>query len=85
MEQNKKIQKRLTLMVVGNYIRLAIIIIPIILGLIYLPALIEPYMEEFQQLLDASGTFSGEPGGFTQLLDAAGGQDIQQILERLGQ
>src|SRR3989344_3083338 len=40
-EQNRKIKRRLTMMVVGNYLRLFLIIAPIVLAIIYLPPLIE--------------------------------------------
>ena len=36
-EQNNKIYKRLRLMLIGNYLKLLFLIIPIILGIIYLP------------------------------------------------
>jgi hypothetical protein len=35
-EQNKKIQRRLTFLVIGNYIRLLLVFIPIIIGILYL-------------------------------------------------
>lgn len=34
--QNKKIQRRLTFLVIGNYLRLLLVFIPIIIGILYL-------------------------------------------------
>src|SRR3989344_2178533 len=39
-EQNKRMKKRLTMMSVAGYIRLIIILVPIVLGLIYLPPIL---------------------------------------------
>ena len=49
--QNKKIKHRLTMMVIGNYVRLLLILAPIILGIIFLPALFDQYMSYFSTLL----------------------------------
>lgn len=54
-QQNKRMNTRLTLMVVGNYIRLLIILAPIILGIIYLPDLIERFWSNFQTVTGGSG------------------------------
>jgi len=45
--QNRKIQRRLTWMTVGNYLRLFIIVAPIILGIIFLPSMFEQFMEQY--------------------------------------
>lgn len=49
--QNKKIKHRLTMMVVGSYLRLALIIVPIVLGIIYLPPLMEKFFEQYQDVM----------------------------------
>lgn len=45
--QNKKIQRRLTMMVVGSYIRLFLILAPIIIGIMYLPAFIGTVLDQY--------------------------------------
>jgi len=49
-EQNRRISRRLAMMVVGNYLRLLLIIVPIILGIIYLPPIFEEFFSQYQQL-----------------------------------
>ncbi len=48
--QNKAIKRRLTMMVAGNYIRLALILIPIILGAIYLPPFISDIKSRYESV-----------------------------------
>lgn len=50
--QNKKIKHRITMMVVGSYIRLFLILVPIIIGLIYLPDFIDAYFSKYSGILD---------------------------------
>lgn len=45
--QNRKIQRRLTWITIGNYLRLFVIIAPIILGIIFLPSMFEQFMEQY--------------------------------------
>jgi len=68
-EQNRKIKRRLTMMVVGNYLRLFIIVAPIVLAIIYLPPLIE-------KLLSTVGG-AGAPAIF------GGGLPLQDILSQI--
>ncbi len=51
-EQNKKIQRRLTLMVITKYVWLALIVIPTIFGFIYLPTLLEQFTKQYGGLLN---------------------------------
>jgi len=51
-EQNKKIQRRLTLIVITKYIWIALILIPTIFGFIYLPALLEQFTKQYGGLLN---------------------------------
>lgn len=50
-EQNKKISKRLKWMVWGGYFKLFLIIIPIIIGIIYLPAYFSQILEQYKDVL----------------------------------
>jgi hypothetical protein len=54
-EQNKKIKRRLTTMVVINYLKLAIILAPIIIAIIYLPPLLGQVLEQYSDLLGGVG------------------------------
>ncbi|OGH86905.1 MAG: hypothetical protein A2301_02830 [Candidatus Magasanikbacteria bacterium RIFOXYB2_FULL_40_13] len=49
--QNKKIKGRLNMMVFVNYLKLVVIVAPIIIAIIYLPPLIGQYMKQLDSLL----------------------------------
>jgi len=49
--QNEKIKHRLLMMVIGNYIRLALILTPFILVFIYLPAFFRDISDAYKWLL----------------------------------
>lgn len=55
-EQNKAIKKRLAWSVTANWARLIIILIPIILAVIYVPAIIQGVVEEYQSILQVLPT-----------------------------
>ncbi|HYE59786.1 MAG TPA: hypothetical protein VEA18_01215 [Candidatus Kapabacteria bacterium] len=63
-EQNRKILRRMTLMTIASYVRLFLILIPLLIALIYLPPLISGYVEQMNALLG-----SGENGGRMNLQD----------------
>ena len=70
--QNKQIKGRLTLMVIGSYIRLALILAPVILGIIYLPPLLKDVWLQYHSLfgqMSGSGTNQDVLGGLLQLLE----------------
>lgn len=46
-DQNKKIQRRLTFLVIGNYVRLLLIFIPIIIGILYVLPFVGQEMEAY--------------------------------------
>lgn len=81
-EQNERIKRRLTLMTVGSYIRLAIILVPIILGLIYLPRFLDDASQVYQLLRPPSQNNAGiqkiisniPEGQFQSILDLISGQ-----------
>lgn len=78
-EQNRKIKRRLTLMAVGNYLRLFMILAPLILAVIYLPPLIEKLLATYGGLLGnvTGGGGSGAPAIF------GGGLPLQDILSQI--
>ena len=67
-EQNRKIKRRLLLMVMGSYIRLALILVPIILGIVYLPPLLRDYTRQIQSVF-GSGEDAGPSGGPAAVFD----------------
>lgn len=71
--QNKKIQRRLTIMVVGSYLKLAFILIPLILAFLFLPPVIESAWDQYAALL-------GNRGGGENNADVTG---LQQLLQSL--
>ncbi len=71
-EQNQKIKHRITMMVIGSYLRLLLIVVPIIFAVIYLPPLLRPMFEQYSALL-------GGMGGTN-----SGANQIQDILKAIG-
>ena len=80
-EQNKKIKHRMTLMVIGSYLRLAIILIPIILAFIYLPPLLEGLVSQYQGILGGVGN---SPAQINDLLGEVSSSQLQEILKAFG-
>lgn len=71
--QNKAIKHRLTLMVLGSYLRLALILTPIILGIIYLPPFISDIKTRYESVMNNLGTNSDISDILQQFF--GGGQD----------
>lgn len=83
--QNKKIQSHLRLMSIMGIVRLCIILIPLIIGLIYLPPLLSGAWTQYQSLLGVSpGALDNE--SMKMLLEQFGSGsnsvDIQNILSK---
>jgi len=55
--QNRKIQRRLSWMVFGSYFRLFLILVPLILGFIFLPPLISDFMKQYGSLIGDTQTW----------------------------
>ncbi|MBI2989815.1 MAG: hypothetical protein HYY51_01325 [Candidatus Magasanikbacteria bacterium] len=53
-QQNKKIKRRLTVIAVGDYIKLCLFLAPFILGAIYLPPLIREFTKTYSQFVGSS-------------------------------
>ncbi|MFH1286950.1 MAG: hypothetical protein ABII02_04345 [Candidatus Magasanikbacteria bacterium] len=82
-KQNKKIKTRMTMLVVGNYLRLLLIFVPIILGLIFLIPVFnsafqkyEPYFERLRTLIIQSPTSQTVTGQIS-------GKDIDTLIKEL--
>lgn len=72
--QNKAIKHRLTIMALLNYIKLALILTPIILGIIYLPPLMADLLEKYSSLING-GSGLGEV--LKELIDATSSTSAQ--------
>ena len=78
-EQNKKIKRRLNMMVLGNYLRIVLIIAPLILAYIYLAPLLGQVLSQYGSLL--GGTDGAAPNLGSML--APGKLDINSILKNI--
>ena len=62
-EQNRRINHKLLWMAVGSWIRLVIIVAPLILALIFLPPLVKDFFSEYGSLLSGPSS-AGKPALF---------------------
>ena len=85
-EQNKKIQRRLTLMVVAKYVWIVIILVPAILGFIYLPAFLQDLTKNYGSLLESVVKGQGLVSGATidKVVNNLNQNDLQVIIKALG-
>lgn len=88
-EQNRQIKRRLTIMAVGSYLRLFIIVVPIILAIIYLPPIFKQVFQQYSELLGGIGAVKGGSAGlnqipFDKILGNLSQGQIQELLEVLG-
>lgn len=51
-EQNEQIAKRMLYMVIGNYLRLVILLVPIVLAIIYLPPRVQELLSVVRNFLE---------------------------------
>ena len=81
-EQNRKIKHRLTMMVVGNYLRLLLIIAPIVLGFIFLPPLLEDIFGQYGNILGGVSPLGvvGEGNQIGDIMSQFSGEQIQDII-----
>ncbi len=77
-DQNKKINKKLRNMVLGSYLRLALVIIPIIIGIIYLPPYFSQIFKQYQELLNVDNILTVE-----QFTGSSSANQIKEIIELL--
>jgi len=84
-EQNKKIQHRLTLIVITKYIWIALVVIPTILGFIYLPTLLEQFTKQYSGLLNGINVGSSMSGGINleDITKNLNQNDLNLILKNL--
>lgn len=84
-EQNKGIKRRLTWMVVGGYLRLLIVVVPLVLAAIYLPPLIKDMLGQYGDLMGGLQNVSkgGQPD-VGSILNQVSPDQIQQFMKMLG-
>ena len=84
-EQNRGIKRRLTWMVIGSYLRLLMIVVPLILAFIYLPPLLKDLFAQYSGLLGGlQGASKGGQLDVGSLLNQVSPDQIQQIMKTLG-
>ncbi len=66
-EQNRRLSHKLLWSAVASWMRMLIIVIPIILGIIFLPPLIKQFTAKYRGLLN--GAKSGQPAGSSSSLE----------------
>jgi len=66
-ELSKKINHKLMWLLISGYLKWALILIPLILGLIYLPPLLKDLFSQYQGLLDSTGTMKAGLGDVSSL------------------
>ncbi len=82
-EQNRKIKRRMGWMLFGSYLRLAIIIIPLLLAIYYLPPIVENFWEQYGNLLSGVGSGSALNQGLqlNDIISQISTQQIQDLLQ----
>ncbi|PIR76800.1 MAG: hypothetical protein COU32_00100 [Candidatus Magasanikbacteria bacterium CG10_big_fil_rev_8_21_14_0_10_42_10] len=68
-KQNKSIQKSLRWMSIMGYVRVGIFLVPIILGIIYLPPLLSGVWDQYQSLIGLGGGANLDSQSVRNLLD----------------
>lgn len=83
-EQNKKIKRRLNLMVWGGVVKWLMILAPIILGIIFLPPLLKTVISQYQSLLGGGNGVGVQPSQLDQMLKSVSPSQIQEVMKLLG-
>ncbi len=82
--QNKKIQSHLRWMSIAGFLRLFIILIPLIIGIIYLPPLLGEVFSQYQSLLGGGSGLPVDGESMKMLMEQFGNGtnslDIQELL-----
>jgi len=80
--QNIQIKKRMTLMTVASYLRILLILAPIILGIIYLPALFSKVWDGYQSTLGINQENAPQIQSLLNELPDGGLKNILQFITR---
>ena len=60
LERLKKVHRFVIWQRVMGFVKILLIVVPLVLGLIYLPAILENALAPYKELLNVSGTKAGE-------------------------
>ena len=85
-EQNKKIQRRLTMMTIADYVRIIMFVIPFILAAIFLPPLLSGIFSQYGALLsDAqSASSTGSSFNIKDIVSSLSSEDISTLKQLIG-
>lgn len=89
--QNKKIKRRLNLMLLGGYLKMVLIVAPLIFAVIYLGPFINQLLAQYNSLLGGSGGGTSNLGsmldlnkfGINSILSNVSSQDAAKLQEML--
>ena len=89
MKQNKKIQRRLTLIVVAGYVKFFLVLFPLLAAIFFLPPLLKQVTQQYSALFDISSGTNGQNGTFdaAAIQKAVGDlspKDVQEIFGVIG-
>ncbi len=79
-EQNQKIKRRMTMMVILGYLRLLVIVVPLVLALIYLPPMFKEMWGQYSSLL---GVGAGSEQ-ISEIMSQISSGQLQEIISGLG-
>lgn len=88
-ELSKKINRKLLILVWGSYLKWLLILVPLILGAIYLPPLLNSLFSQYQGLLGGTGTMNGlnilgnlnNQGDLNSLLKQIPADKLQELMK----
>ena len=78
----KKINSHIVLEQVLNIIKILVIIVPIVLGIIYLPTLLKPYLDQYKQIMDLTGDQSQLNANLNETLNQVSPDLINNFLKK---
>ena len=87
MKQNKKIQRRLTIIVVAGYVKFLLILVPLIVAVVFLPPLLRQVADQYSSLLGLSGastTSTFDAAAIQKAVSGMSPKDVQEILSLIG-
>ena len=77
-EQNRKLNNKLLWMAVSSWLRMLLIVVPLILGILYLPSLFQKLQGQYGSLLNSAATGKTSPDSIESLLKILPLNDIQR-------
>ncbi len=87
MKQNKKIQRRLTIIVVAGYVKFLLILLPLIAALFFLPPLVRQVSDQYSSLFhlsSGSATSTFDADAIQKAVSGMSPKDVQEILSLIG-